>query len=507
VSYQAGKRSRSEDTYGDPAAPPAPGKKSLVDARYGGSGEAAAPAPASAPAGPGLEALAALMAAGTPEPIEVVRLIDAHRGDRDAILAVVRARLGDDYAAQVIAAADRLRLDLDRRELVAGDPADPDGGYFLASQEEKGARWRTEGGRFEGKLDKEGLTSRYSLDDDSAVRLGVAARRREATLGWEEDGDLLAEGFARYQSKSDLAYGVRAPFDLGEDRTLTGELRREHKADGSASVLAGTYRDPSTTVTGHVGHHESGRVIGGLSASHRLDDRTELSGNVSRTGAGDVIGGIGATHKLDDRTRLSASAALEAERMSASLSASHQATPQLALSGRLGHTRGRDGSGGVTTLTLSERYRSPDLIHGLDFTATTGEHDKLRGVGSVEGRLGPRLYGGAFSSFTAERGADPEAAIGASLTFTPHEKAALTLAGVLDDQGQIETRLQFDLFKKKVDSVTSLSDQKKGALVSLFVSYRTGPPGMLDDRFGAPQYQTGRDLREGTITGGIRIRF
>src|SRR5690606_42047945 len=128
---------------------------------------------------------------------------------------------------------------------------------------------------------------------------------------------LPAEGVARYQSKSDLAYGVRAPFDLGEDRTLTGELRREHKADGSASGLAGTYRDPSTTVTGHVGHHESGRVIGGLSASHRLDDRTELSGNVSRTGAGDVIGGNGATHKHDYRTRHLAYPATDAERVSA----------------------------------------------------------------------------------------------------------------------------------------------------------------------------------------------
>ena len=51
------------------------------------------------------------------------------------------------------------------------------------------------------------------------------------------------------------------------------------------------------------------------------------------------------------------------------------------------------------------------------------------------------------------------------------DRVALTLAGLVDQDGELEVRLQLDVFKKKIDGIKSLSDQKRDALVSLFISY------------------------------------
>ena len=57
-------------------------------------------------------------------------------------------------------------------------------------------------------------------------------------------------------------------------------------------------------------------------------------------------------------------------------------------------------------------------------------------------------------------------------------------------------------------ALLSLPDHKKDALVSLFVSYtQGGNPGMLNDRFGAPQESYGRAANEGQVMAGIRLKF
>lgn len=125
------------------------------------------------------------------------------------------------------------------------------------------------------------------------------------------------------------------------------------------------------------------------------------------------------------------------------------------------------------------------------------------------GQVAPKFYVSGFGGAAYEQGKQTTANLGAGLTFTPSDKTALTLAGVLDQNGHIETRLQFDVFKSRVESAGNLSQAQKSALVSLFVSYSPHGPlggGIMNDRFGAPTYSHGFD-QGGTVQAGIRIKF
>jgi len=165
----------------------------------------------------------------------------------------------------------------------------------------------------------------------------------------------------------------------------------------------------------------------------------------------------------------------------------------------------KDHAGSQTTLHLAERYRSGSIVQSSDLELGRGERNYLSGSTGIDAQLGKNWYGGAWGGFRAEEGHQTNASLGASLTFTPHEKAALTLAGVLDQTGNLETRLQLDVFKSKIDGVGTIADHKKDALVSLFVSYSTGSkPGMLDERFGAGQFNATPDPK---VMAGIKIKF
>ncbi|MBV8757533.1 MAG: hypothetical protein JO257_09670, partial [Deltaproteobacteria bacterium] len=78
---------------------------------------------------------------------------------------------------------------------------------------------------------------------------------------------------------------------------------------------------------------------------------------------------------------------------------------------------------------------------------------------------------------------------------------------VVDQHGRFETRLQLDVFKDRINSISALDQHKKDAMVSLFVSYsqQVGSQRMLDDRFGAPQLATPNNASQ--VMAGIRIRF
>src|SRR5690242_7417909 len=115
------------------------------------SGQATAPTASQRAYGAGVQALEALLAAGRPEPGKVVELLDAHRDEHDAMISLLDSRLGAGYVAEVKSAMG-LRASVSRREVVDGDPADPNAGYFIASQAEQGAKWRTAGGGFTGTV-------------------------------------------------------------------------------------------------------------------------------------------------------------------------------------------------------------------------------------------------------------------------------------------------------------------------------------------------------------------
>jgi hypothetical protein len=191
---------------------------------------------------------------------------------------------------------------------------------------------------------------------------------------------------------------------------------------------------------------------------------------------------------------------------SASFTGSARPSDRLTLSGTASHVDRRHGAD-VSSLTISEQYRSDTLAHRMDLTAERGaEGTTARGSGSLDMRLGPRMYAGAFGSFDTTAGGSHT--MGASLTFTPQEKTALTIAGIVDGNGAFETRLQLDVFKSRIEGLSTIADHKKDALVSLYLAYtKGGPAGMLDDRFGRSQYGGSRATGEGTVSAGIRLRF
>ncbi|MDB4960991.1 MAG: hypothetical protein JWP01_990 [Myxococcales bacterium] len=476
----------------------------------------------------GIQAIQALLArGGVPDPKQVVAILDAHRSERDAIITFLQQRLGNAYVQQVMAASSKLRASIERREVVAGDPSHAEGGYVVASQKEQGARWRTADGGFTGKVDKNGLDSTVRVDEDDAIHAKVT-KDKAATVGWERDGKTQGELHGSYKSGDSWEVGARKPWEV-EDGTVTTGLRHQQTEAGARDEATGAYRatDGSTTaeISAGVG---SGQPVGHLAATHQLSSTSSIAGGITRephsTSAkasykdattsvegsltapdqGRATGSLVGRHQLDPKTQLTGSLARTADRDAAEIGVMHHPTPDQDLSAKLRHEE-LVGKGSQTTLDLSERSRSPNLIQGFDLTGGTGVRDHLSLTGSAETRLDKNLYAGAWGNYTVERGHPSTVQLGASLTFTPHERAALTIAGVVDGSGMLETRLQLDVFQSKINSLSSLSQHKKDALVSIFVSHsnQVGGGHALDTRFGAPQM----GAQQGQWMGGVRIKF
>ncbi len=441
--------------------------------------EPLAPTQGPAKKGPGEQKLEALLAAGRPDPAAVVKILDAHRGERTAIMAMLHAQVGNAYVTEVLDAADKLRIDLKRREVVAGDPSNPDSDYFVASQEKKGAEFRAADGAITGTLDKKGLQADYHLDEDSSIHLGVDPKKREASLGYVDEGRTVGEVYGGFRSSTDWAAGGRAPLELrgGEGRVLTPEYCHQVGADGSRDLLGASYRDSEQSGSAFLGRHEAGATVGSAAYNRTLSPSTSLA----------------------------ASAGLEPGSWSLAGSMNHRVNDQQSVYGSLSHTQALDGSSRQTSLSLGERYTSPGLIHGLDIAGTTGTQDRLTGSGYANWKMTEQMYAGTWGSFTAERGKDPVAQIGASLTFLPTEKTALTLAGVVDQNGAFATRLQLDVLKSRIENVSELSSGKKSQLF-LFLEASQGMSGGLD-RFGKSQLSTGIDHEGKVVTFGVGINF
>lgn len=464
-------------------------------------------APPVAKPGPGPEALRAMIASGQrPDPAAVVELIDAHRGERDAILAMLHATFGNGYVQEVMHAMDRLRLSVKNREIAAGDPSDPKGGYFVAGQAEQGARWRTEDGSFTGKANKDGLDTKYQVNEHDAVH-GTIDKSGTGALAYEKDGVSQGELYGRVKGSENWEAGVRRTDAVG-DGALTYGARHQVTANGANDGVSAEYKttDGKTTAGGSLAVQD-GHAVGDVHGTHKLENGGTISGNasVAQTPAGQVTTIAGGY--ADPTTNVNGSVVREPDRTTYNASATEQVTPALSLGGTLNHVAPDHGPG-QTTLSLNDRYRTGNVVQGLDLSLGKGERDFASATGSIEGKLAPNLYAGAWGTYTTESGKHDSGSIGASLTFTPSEKTALTLAGIVDTSGALETRLQLDVFKQKIESLGELSSHKKDALVSLFVSYtQGGSRGMLDDRFGAPQRGFGGAAGEGQVNAGIRIKF
>ncbi len=417
-------------------------------------------------------------------------------------------------------------------------------GYFVAGQAEGGARWRTSDGSFTGKAGKDGLDSRYQMSERDALH-GQVDKGGTGRLAYEHDGKEQGELYGRAKGGKDWEAGVRRTDTLDGGGALTYGARHQVTANGASDGLAAEYKAAggATTVGGSVGVQD-GHAVGDLHGSHKLDGgqtvtgsaavaqtpqgqvetvsgayadpKTKVNGSISHHADGAFTGNLTGSHQLDAQTSLNGSVVRGQDRTTYAASATEQVTPQLQLGQSLTHVDPDHGKG-QTTLGLTDRYRSGSMVQGLDLSLGKGERDYLSATGSMDAQLGHHLYGGAWGTYTKEGGKQDVASVGASLTFTTTEKTALTLAGIVDQSGALETRLQFDVFKQKIENVGDPSAHKKDALVSLFLSYsqggqggqggQNGKRGMLDERFGAPQQSYGRDANAGQVMAGIRIKF
>lgn len=491
-----------EQSTPETADPLAPAAESSAPTRFSSAGPLPEIAPTAAPRptaselayekGPGITALEALLAEGRPDPERVVALLDKHRDESSAMFALLESKLGSGFVAEVRESMG-LRASVSRREVVAGDPTDEDGGYFIASAKEQGARWRTENGRFSGTAGKNGADATYRVDEDDAVRARVD-KKGNGTVAWERDGKSQGE---LYRSKNEL--GLRRSWDVDGGQVTAGARHRTHD-HGATDELFGTHRsaDGATTTDAALGVHD-GEAAAMLGVTHKPSASETVTGRLTHDAN---VTSLAGSYDTPAR-RIDGSVTRGSDQTSIHLGDTERLSPQLTVGGSLDHVQ-RDSGSSQTSLSLTERYRTSTVAQSFGLQAGTGERDYLGANGSIDAQLAPNLYGGAFGSFRIEDGHQQQAQLGASLTFTPTEKSALTLAGVLDESGALETRLQLDVFRSRIAGVGGIADHKKDALVSLFLSYSTGDQRrMLDDRFGSPQIETGDER----VTAGIKIRF
>jgi hypothetical protein len=528
-----------------------------------------------------------------------------------------------------------LKLDLKKKELRAGNPDDPSSGYFLASAEEQGARWRTGDGGFTGKANKDGLDTQIRLDEDDALHGTIDAKKKEGALAWERDGKNQGELYGKYESGKEWEAGLRKSWDLDGGKLSSG-LRYQQTDKGGLTGAYADYKsdDKQTSLDGNAGIR-NGEFVGGLNGSHTWSDTRKLSGSLAHdedgttaklsgqydklnlnaswlnNEAGNTFKADGG-YKFDDHTKLDGSFASDPKGMTGKLGAEHTwtggslsgsaqvantdqgttttlagafqnkglsldgnyvngpdhdalslngkykfndntsmngsfkhdkdgnafslgadhkwgdkgnvsgkyehtpTTDKLNLSGaykpnehqsfdgKFGYENGPTGS--QATLGLSEQYKSPNLIHSLGVDAGMGTQNYVGMNGAIDGKLGKNLYAGAWGNARYEEGKQFTGQVGGSMTYMMNDKNALTAAALMNDKGQLEARLEYDMFKKSVADTQGLVDARKDPRLSLFLSYAQGGKRSMDDRFGgAPMMEMGN--KANTITGGIKLRF
>ncbi|MDX2092743.1 MAG: hypothetical protein SFX73_33060 [Kofleriaceae bacterium] len=438
-------------------------------------------------------------------------------------------------------------------------------GGFDAKAGKDGGSWSTADGDFTGKVDKKGLDSTYKIDDDDAIHAQSNFKDKTATIGWERDGQSQGELYGDWSDKNRVEAGLRREWELDNGSTVEGGIRnvtnknphhevpylegtmygspsgereqylddlRRNRDKGHSQQVYGAYTKGDTRVDAGVGI-SGGELAGSANLETKLGQNDALEAGIRHDSTGTTAdakhvhtfgdGGTltsagwlhhdaeGTTGQLstaykDTNTSLGASYTRGTGYQAFQANGRHQLNKEWELHGAVDHVN-IDNGGNQTRGHFGGSYTSPNLVHGFDIDAGRGDRDYLGLRGSVAGQVAPNWYASGFGGSTFEAGKQATAHLGAGLTFTPSQRTALTLAGVMDHDGVLETRLQFDVFKDKVSNVAELSKHQRDALFSLFISYTGGAnpsQRILDERFGRPD--TGSN-QPGSVQAGIRIKF
>lgn len=439
-------------------------------------------------------------------------------------------------------------------------------GGFDAKANKDGATWSTADGDFTGKVDKKGLDSTYKIDDNDSIHAQSSFKDKTATIGWERDGQTQGELYGDWSEKDRVQGGVRKEWELENGATVAGGIRhvnnknphhevpylegtmygapsgdrekflddlKKGREKGHSEQVYGAYTQGNTTVDAGLGI-SGGEFAGSANVKTKFGENDTFNAGIRHDstgttadakhvhtfGNGGTLTSGGWLHHDEDGTTGQLSTAYSDKNTSASASytrgngyqafqagGQHRFNKEWELHGAVDHVN-IDAGGHQTRGHFGGSYTSPNFVHGFDVDAGTGDRDYLGLRGSVAGQLAPNWYASGFGGSTFEAGKQTTANFGAGLTFTPSQKTALTLAGVMDQNGTLETRLQFDVFKDKVSNVSELSKHQRDALFSLFISYTQGDPArrVLDDRFGRPDMGTNFN-QGGSVQAGIRIKF
>ena len=409
------------------------------------------------------------------------------------------------------------------------------------------------------------LTGTHALDDKRKItgELSQQTKEGETTYGARagytgtKNSAALEGTVTSGEQHSAKVSGSHA---LDDKRKITGELSQQTKEGettyGARAGYTGTKNSAALEGTVTSGEQHSAKVSG----SHALDDKRKITGELSqqtvdgKTTYGARAGVQGERGSLDLEGRY-----LDGEEHSVGVKGKYQIAKDLGLSVDAAHKV----AAGKSTEELGLGLQSED--NQLDFkgaftdkenyslslkdTHTFGDRGSLTGEGAFGskegeefGRLGlsgkldtddhvfegnadllkqgekldlsagfdgtftlmdEQLYAHAFGKLDNILD-DPKYQVGGGLTWTPKDKMAVTLAGLVDQDGGFDTRLQFDVFKKKVDCARDLSDQKKKALFSVFVGYKQeNDGGLMNDHFGAGKL----GAEQGMAYAGIKIPF
>jgi len=222
------------------------------------------------------------------------------------------------------------------------------------------------------------------------------------------------------------------------------------------------------------------------------DGKPQLSGEVDYT-------------KGDNQVSASGSVS-DKKNYDLSLSGTHNVSDSTSVTAGLDHNV-QDGAA-TDTASLGAGYSTDKLAVSGELDLTKSASGLGAGIksGATASLVDGKLYGQAFGGGSMD-GDGTHYNFGGGLVLTPNDHTALTAAGVMDEKGGIDLRLQYDVFKDKVKGAGDLDDAKKNAMLSLFVGYKRGD-GMvggspLDDQMGVGP--TGKD-QSGVYAGAV-LRF
>ena len=353
------------------------------------------------------------------------------------------------------------------------------------------------------------MKGKLGLNKDASVSAsaGVKKEGKDLTVsggaGYQaKGGELSASG--SYTNAEKYQAEMKGKLAVGKDASVSAGLGYEQKGKDDTVKANLGYKDKGGSVNLKGSYTDADHHAVDLAADKKLDEKTSAS-----IGLGHAKDGNKTTETLqlglkDDKNQANLGLSYtDPDNLKAKLDYARQIDKDSEIKARLeaGVQQGKN----FAQLGLSGTSKSDDLVLQASLEALKNQNGldvKASGDATIT-LVGEKLYGHAFVKLDGILN-DPKYQVGGGITWTPKDKLALTLAGVVDQSGGFDARLQLDLFQKKIKNARDLDENKKKAALSVFAGYRQEMDGgFLNDRFGAGKFAT----QSGQAYFGVGFRF